>query len=112
MYDVSVTHGSYILGQMFRYSAVVFAAPTYNAGIFINMENLLHDVKAHNLQNRTIALIDNGTWAATSGKQMKTELEKLKNCTFVEPIISVKSALKDEQLAAVEALADALVSAT
>ena len=111
MYDVSVTHGSYILGQMFRYSAVVFAAPTYNAGIFINMENLLHDVTAHNLQNRTIALIDNGTWAATSGKQMKTELEKLKNCTFVEPIISVKSALKDEQLAAVEALADALVSA-
>ena len=111
MYDVSVTHGSYILSQMFRYSAVVFAAPTYNAGIFINMENLLHDVTAHNLQNRVIGLIDNGTWAATAGKQMKTELEKLKNCTFVEPTVSVKSALKDDQLATVEELADALVSA-
>ncbi|MBR6355609.1 MAG: FprA family A-type flavoprotein, partial [Alphaproteobacteria bacterium] len=111
MYDVSVTHGSYILSQMFRYSAVVFAAPTYNAGIFINMENLLHDVTAHNLQNRVVGLIDNGTWAATAGKQMKIELEKLKNCTFVEPVVSVKSALKDDQLTAVESLADALVAA-
>lgn len=111
MFDVSVTHGSYILSQMFRYSAVVFAAPTYNAGIFVNMENLLHDVTAHNLQNRKLAIIDNGTWAATAGKQMKDELAKLKNCTFVEPTVSIKSALKDVQLAAVESLADALVAA-
>lgn len=111
MFDVSVTHGSYILSQMFRYSAVVFAAPTYNAGIFVNMENLLHDVTAHNLQNRKLAIIDNGTWAATAGKQMKDELAKLKNCTFIEPIVSIKSALKDAQLAAVESLADALVAA-
>ncbi len=106
MYDVSVTHSSYIIGEAFRVSHLVFAAPTYNAGIFINMENLLHDVVAHNLQNRKIALIDNGSWAAVCAKQMKEELEKLKNCEFLEPIISLKSALSEQQLAEIDVLAD------
>ncbi|MBO6282213.1 MAG: FprA family A-type flavoprotein [Alphaproteobacteria bacterium] len=111
MFDVSVTHPSYIIGKMFQYSTLVFAAPTYNAGIFVNMENLLHDIVAHNLQNRNIAVIDNGTWAATAGKQMKEELAKLKNCPIIEPSISVKSALKAEQLAELDTLADAVKSA-
>lgn len=108
MFDVSVTHPSYIIGMMFKYSTLVFAAPTYNAGIFVNMENLLHDVTAHNLQNRNIAVIDNGTWAATAGKQMKEELAKLKNCPVIEQAVSVKSALKQEQLAELDTLADAI----
>ena len=105
MYDVSVTHGSYIIGEAFRASHLVFAAPTYNAGIFINMENLLHDITAHNLQNRTIALMDNGSWAATCNKQMKEELQKLKNIEFLEPEISLKSALSETQLAEIDELA-------
>lgn len=105
MYDVSVTHGSYIIGEAFRASHLVFAAPTYNAGIFINMENLLRDITAHNLQNRTIALIDNGSWAATCNKQMKEELQKLKNIEFLEPEISLKSALSEGQLAEIDELA-------
>lgn len=105
MYDVSVTHGSYIVGESFRISHLIFAAPTYNAGIFINMENLLRDITAHNLQNRTIALIDNGSWAATCNKQMKEELQKLKNCEFLEPAISLKSALSEEQLSEIDDLA-------
>ena len=111
MFDVSVTHPSYIIGKMFQYSTLVFAAPTYNAGIFVNMENLLHDIVAHNLQNRNIAVIDNGTWAATAGKQMKEELAKLKNCPILEPSMSVSSALKAEQSADIDALADAIKSA-
>ena len=83
MYDVSVTHGSYIIGEAFRASHLVFAAPTYNAGIFINMENLLRDITAHNLQNRTIALMDNGSWAATCNKQMKEELQKFTLFRFI-----------------------------
>ncbi|MBR1904713.1 MAG: FprA family A-type flavoprotein, partial [Alphaproteobacteria bacterium] len=79
LFDVSVTHPSYIIAEAFRCHTLVFAAVTYNAGIFVNMENLLHDIAAHNLQNRRIATIDNGTWAATAGKQMREELAKLKN---------------------------------
>ncbi len=105
MYDVSVTHGSYIIGEAFRASHLVFAAPTYNAGIFINMENLLRDITAHNLQNRTIALMDNGSWAATCNKQMKEELQKLKNIEFLEPEISLKSALSEGQLLQIDELA-------
>ena len=70
------------------------------------MENLLHDVVAHNLQNRTIALMDNGSWAAVCAKQMKEELEKLKNCEFLEPVVSLKSALSEQQLAEIDMLAD------
>lgn len=111
MYDVSVTHPSYIIAEAFKLSHLVFAAPTYNAGIFVNMENLLRDITAHNLQKRTIALIDNGSWAAICAKQMKEELEKLKNCEFLEPTISLKSALSETQLAEIETLAEKISSA-
>ncbi len=66
MYDVSVTHPSYVLSDAFKYSHIVFASTTYNNGIFVNMENLLHDIVAHNLQNRKIAILENGSWACVS----------------------------------------------
>jgi flavorubredoxin len=106
MFDVSQTHASYIIAEAFKLSHLVFAAVTYNAGIFVNMDNLLRDITAHNLQNRTIATIDNGTWAAMAGKQMREELAKLKNCTFVEPNISIKSALTEAQTAEIEQLSE------
>ena len=109
MYDVSKTHSSYIISEIFRASTIILAAPTYNGGIFINMENLLRDIVAHNLQNRRFAIIDNGTWAAMAGKQMRELLSTLKNCTFIEPQISLKSALKDGQVSQIEALADAII---
>ncbi len=108
MYDVSKTHASYIISEAFRVSTIVLAAPTYNGGIFVNMENLLHDLVAHNLQNRKFAIIDNGTWAAMAGKQMKDLLTPLKNCTFIEPQISLKSTLKSEQAAQIDELAAAI----
>ncbi len=110
IYDVSVTHPSYIISEAFRASALVFAAPTYNAGIFVNMDNLLRELTAHNLQNRTIALIDNGTWAPLAGKQMNEEIAKWKNCTLFEPMLSLKSALKADQLSALDGLANALAT--
>ena len=108
LYDVSVTHPSYIISDAFRCAALVFAAPTYNGGIFVNMDNLLRELTAHNLQNRTIALLDNGTWAAMAGKQMAEEIAKWKNCTVLEPTVSLKSALKAEQIEALDTLAAAL----
>ena len=110
MYDVSATHVSYILAEAFRFKAMVMAAITYNGGIFVNMDNLLRDITAHNLQNRYIATMDNGTWAALAGKQMREELSKLKNCVFVEPHIALKSALSEAQYADLEKLATELAA--
>ncbi len=66
MFDVSVTSSSEIVAAAFEYSHLVFASTTYNAGIFISMDELLRDIASHNLQNRTVAFIENGSWAATS----------------------------------------------
>ena len=110
MYDVSAVHPSYILADTFRFSHAVFASITYNSGIFTNMENLLHDIAAHNLQNRTIAFMQNGTWAATSAKQMAAVLEKLKNMTVLEPLPTLKSSVKSEQMKEIAALADAILA--
>ena len=108
MYDVSETDVSELVAESFRCSHLVLAAPTYNSGIQPKMEAYLSDIKALNLQNRTFAVIDNGTWAATAGKQMIGMLEGMKNMTILENPISIKSALAENQLGALEALADEL----
>ena len=110
MYDTSVTPASYIVSDAFRCSHLVLASSSYNAGIFVTMENLVHDIVNHNLQGRKIALVENGSWAATSGKLMREELSKLKNTEFIAENISIRSAVKEEQLAALEALADAIAA--
>ncbi len=108
MYDTSVTPASYIVSDAFRCSHLVFAATTYNAGVFVTMENLLHDIAAHNLQNRKVALIENGSWAATSGKVMGEILSGLKGFEFYDQKISLKSALNEGQMDEIEALAQTL----
>ncbi len=110
MYDVSATHPSVIVSEAFRCSHLVFASATYNAGIFCNMETALLDLKAHNLQNRTIGILQNGTWAATSGSLMKEIFSSMKNMTILEPMVSIKSSVKDAQLAEIDALAEALLA--
>ena len=108
MYDVSETDVSELVAESFRCSHLVLAAPTYNSRIQPKMEAYLSDIKALNLQNRAVAVIDNGTWAATAGKQMIGMLEGMKNMTILENTISIKSALAENQLGALEALADEL----
>lgn len=109
MYDVSVTHPSYVIAEAFRASHLILASTTYNAGIFVNMENLVYDLAAHNLQNRTIAIVENGTWAATAGSLIRETLSKCKNLTFLDATLSLKSSLKESQLAALDALVDAVM---
>lgn len=106
MFDVSVKPASDIVSACFQWSHLVFASATYNAGIFVSMEAVLHDVVAHNIQNRTVALMENGSWAPTSGRQMAELLAKCKNVTILEPVITVKSALAENQLAQIDALID------
>ena len=110
MYDTSVTPASYIVSDAFRCSHLVFAATTYNAGVFVTMENLLHDIAAHNLQNRKVALIENGSWAPTSGKVMREILSGLKNVEILDGQVTLKSALAENQLAALDALADTIAA--
>ena len=110
MYDTSVTPASYILSDAFRCGHLVFAATTYNAGIFVTMENLLHDIANHNLQNRRIAVMENGSWAPTSGKQMRDILGTLKNCEFIGDNITIRSSLAEDQLPALDALADEIAA--
>lgn len=108
VYDVSSTHSSIIVSEAFKFSKWIFAAPTYNGGIFPPMEYVLNEIKNHNLQNRTIGLIENGTWGALAGKQMKEILSSLKNINFIENVPTIKSAVKNEQREALKALADSL----
>ncbi len=109
MYDVSVTHPSVIVSEAFRCSHLVFASTTYNAGIFCNMETVLRDLKDHNLQNRTVGLIQNGSWAPTAGNLMRGILSGMKNMTILDAQVNLLSSVKEPQRAQIEALADAIV---
>jgi flavin reductase (DIM6/NTAB) family NADH-FMN oxidoreductase RutF len=108
MFDVSVAPASEIISAVFRYSHLVLASTTYNAGIFVQMESFLYDLAAHNIQNRTVAIIENGSWAPTSGKLMRELLEKCKKMTILNETLTIKSALKEDQLAQIDAIADAI----
>ena len=108
MYDTSVTAASYIVSDALRCSHLVFAATTYNNGVFVTMENLLHDLSAHNLQNRKVAVIENGSWAPASGKVMRELIAPMKNMEFVADNITLKSALAAGQEEALAALADVI----
>ena len=110
LYDVSHTDVSQLVGEAFRCSHLVFAASTYNNGIFTPMENLLMDLKAHNLQNRTVALVENGSWGPQAGKLMGELLSGMKNMRVLEGTITMKSSVKEAQREALESLADALAA--
>lgn len=110
MYNVSQTNSSYVLSDAFKYSHIVFATTTYNNSIFESMEHLLHNIAAHNLQNRKIVLIQNGSWAPTCGNAMKTILENIKGTEIIDDSICIKSALKEEQLSELDCLADKIAS--
>ncbi len=109
VYDVSNTHVSELISEIFRASHLVFAAPTYNGGIYPVMENLLSDMKALAVQKKTVALMENGTWAAMAAKQMREKLSELKEVTVLDTQVTIKSAMLADQRAELEAFADAIV---
>ena len=110
VYDVSSTHVSNLIGEVFRCSHMVLACPTYNNGIYPAMYNFLHDMKALMVQNRTVGLIENGSWAPASGKLIRLRLEEMKNMALLEPTVTLKSSLKEDSRAQLEALKDAIVA--
>ena len=104
-YSVSNTHVSYLIAEAFRCSHIVLAAPTYNNGIFTPMENFLLDLKAHGLQNRTYAIIENGTWAPVSGCQMMNIVQEMKDSKIIGSTFTLKSSLKECQVEQLNCLA-------
>ncbi len=108
VYDVSVTHHSVILSEAFRCSHLVFASATYNGGVFSSMEHLLTDMKSHNVQNRTVALMENGSWGVMAGKKMTEIISQMKNMTILEQLITIKSSVKEDQLSEIGALANTI----
>lgn len=110
MYDVSNTHVSYLISETFKYSHVVLASVTYNLGIYPVMHNYLMDMKALNLQNRTFAIVENGSWACKSGDLMEKFLQnEMKNMTVLSSRLSLASSLKAEKANELDMLADAII---
>ena len=87
---------------------MVLAAASYDAGVFPVMQDFLHHLQSKAYQNRNIGLIENGSWAPTAAKTMRGILDTMKNITIVEPVVTIKSALKENDIPTLEELADAL----
>jgi flavorubredoxin len=109
-YDASHTHVSELVAECWRASHIVLAASTYNNGIFTPVENLLIDLKAHAFQNRTWALIENGSWAPQSGKLMRAMVEEMKDMTVLGDTFTLKSAMQPAQEKDLADLADLIVA--
>jgi len=109
MYDVSKTHMSYLISETFKYSHVVLASVTYNLKIYPPMQDYIMDMKALNLQKRTFAIMENGSWAPQSGKLMRDLIDEMKEMTILDTDITVNSSLKEDDADSMDAIADSII---
>lgn len=109
VFDTSKTHVSFLVSKAFEYKTLVFAATTYNAEIFDTVQNLITELKNHNLANRRIGLIENGSWAPVAASKMKAQLETFKNMEVVEPVVKVVSSVTDKNVEELSVLAKELM---
>lgn len=110
LYDVSSTHVSYLISETFRLSHLVLASVTYNLGIYPPMHNYLEDMKALSVQKRTVAIIENGSWAIKSGALMQELLSSMKAMDVLEEKLTVTSSLQERNVSELDALADAIAA--
>ena len=110
VYDVSKTDSSYLVAESFRVGTILLCATTYNAGVFVKMEDFLHDLANHKIMNRTIGFVENGSWAPAAKANMKRILSDLEGITYLEESLTIASALKENQLANLDAIAEATVA--
>ncbi|WP_252229031.1 FprA family A-type flavoprotein [Clostridium sp. ZBS15] len=109
MYDVSKTHVSHLISETFKYSHVVLACVTYNLNIYPPMLSYIMDMKALNLQKRTFALIENGSWAPQSGKLMHKLLDEMKEMTILDNEMSLNSAMKEDDTNSMDDLSNSII---
>lgn len=109
VYDLARTDLSLCVAEAFKYSKIVFASTTYNGTVFPFMREFLEELIERNFQNRTVALIENGSWAPVAARTIKKKLENSKNLKFIEPVVTVRAALNEESRRQIEVLADELI---
>lgn len=109
LYDVSNTHVSQLISEAFKYSHMVLASVTYNLGIYPVMHNFLTDMKALNLQNRVVGIIENGSWAPKSGTLMKECLDDMKQMSILNEELSFVSSMNDANRNEMDALVDGIL---
>ena len=105
MHNISKTHVSELISDSFKYSHIILAAPTYNNGVYPLMHSYLEDMKALSLQNRTIAVLGNGTWAPQSSKLISAKIGEMKNMRLLDLAITIKSSVKDSHMEEIQSLA-------
>lgn len=111
LFDLARDDMAEAIEDSYRYDKLVLAAATYDAGVFPCMEDFLCHLKAKNFQKRKVAYMENGSWAPMAAKVMKSYVANMKNITEIEPVVTIKSSVKPENVAQMEALADALLKA-
>ncbi len=100
-----------VIEDAFRYDRMVVAGASYDGGVFPCMQDFLHHLQSKAYQNRTVGIIENGSWGPTAGRTMKAILETMKNVTIVDPMVTIKSTMKEADIPALEALADMVANA-
>lgn len=108
--DLSRDDMAEAIEDAFRYDKMVLAAATYDGGIFPCMEDFLHHLKSKTYRKRTVALMENGSWAPVAAKNMRAVLEQMKDITICDKVVTIKSAMKESTIADMEALADELIA--
>ena len=109
-YNISQSDSSEVLAQCFKYSHILLATTTYNNEVFVTMDNFVNNLIKHNLQNRTYAIIENGSWACNCGETLKSKIEKMKNSKILENKITLKSTLKKSQSSEIDEIAKNLAN--
>ena len=110
VYDLARSDMPTVVAEAFRYDRLILAAASYDGGVFPCMEDFLHHLKAKTYRNRKVALVENGSWAPSAAKTMKAVLSEMKNLTICEQIVTIRSAMKPEDEAALTALADEILA--
>ena len=98
-----------VIEDAFRYDRMIVAAASYDGGVFPCMQDFLHHLQSKAYQNRKVGIVENGSWGPTAARTMKAILEPMKNITIVDPVVTIKSTLKESDIPNLEALADAML---
>ena len=109
--EISRSDLSECVEKAFENDRMVLAASSYDAGVFLPMQDLLTHLSYKAYQNRKVAIIQNGSWAPTAAITIKKSLDTMKNITYIDPVVTIKSTVKDEDINNLETLADAVVAA-
>ena len=110
VYDLARADMPAVVAEAFRYDRLVLAAASYDGGVFPCMEDFLHHLKAKTYRNRRVALLENGTWAPSAARTMRSVLEEMKNLTICEPVVTIRSTMKEADKEAMKELAEALLA--